>query len=129
MRRILIVDDDSLVRRVFTLWSERAGFIVTTAANGIEACNLAAGVAFDGIVMDINMPHVTGIETCRRILKNNGLPRAPYIWLMTGMWTPDVEREGLAVGARAVLAKPFSGEFLIELLEAAWAERDAERLA
>lgn len=121
MRTILIVDDDTVVRSVFSLWLEKAGYSVTTATNGIEALKAFKTMGFDSVIMDINMPHVSGIEACRRMTSEALSERRPLVWLMTGLFTREVESAALAAGAQGILAKPFSGDYLIKRMEAVWA--------
>jgi two-component system response regulator PrrA len=119
VRRILIVDDESSVRLVLSHCMELMKFSVKTAASGVEALKLVEEETFDAVIMDINMPTMTGVETCRRM--QSGLSdQCPPIWLMTGMWSGDIEEVGVAAGARAVLAKPFKYEELVKKLKADW---------
>lgn len=116
MRKVLVVDDDQGVRLVLSRSLEVMGFSVTIAASGTEALKVLDEAAFDAVLMDINMPPITGIETCARIMAG-GSSSSPPVWLMTGMWCPDVERRGIAAGARAVLAKPFNCADLVKQME------------
>ena len=93
------------------------GFSVTPAATGIDALKALDAETFDAVLMDINMPPISGIETCARMM-NRKSPIQPPVWLMTGMWSEDVERRGIAAGARAVLSKPFNCAQLVKQMEA-----------
>lgn len=115
-RHILIVDDEPTIRLVFSYSLDQMGFLVETAANGFEAIAAVEKNNFDAVVMDINMPLITGIETCARI-SNRKAGSPPPIWLMTGGWTEETKLKGLAAGARGVLAKPFNCEQLVKRLE------------
>ena len=122
MRTLLIVDDNPSIRVVLSQCLERKGFHVSSADSGVEAVTKTEGSNFDAVIMDINMPQLSGIDACDRILKRDPLPR-PLIWLMTGLWSPEVEEAGLRAGAHEVLAKPFNTEYLLSRLQAGWAHQ------
>jgi CheY-like chemotaxis protein len=64
-RRILIVEDDWAILEVLKLMLEDEGHIVVTAKHGREAVAIASAKPFDMVVMDISMPHMSGIEVAR----------------------------------------------------------------
>ena len=64
---ILIVDDEPTTRKIGRRYLERDGYIVAEAENGEEAINLAEDSNLGGILLDLEMPGIDGIETCRRI--------------------------------------------------------------
>ena len=67
MKRILIVDDDTSVRRMLQFTYESAGYAVSTAANGNEAIRAIEAIAFDLMVIDMVMPEKEGIESILEI--------------------------------------------------------------
>jgi len=69
MTRVLVVDDQALVRAGFRLILERAGLeVVGEAADGLEALEVAGRTAPDVVLMDVRMPRLDGIEATRRLL-------------------------------------------------------------
>jgi adenylate cyclase len=66
-KTVLIVDDQSTARGVVRRMLERASYRVTEAQNGEQALALAATSAVDALVLDLKMPGIGGIETCRRL--------------------------------------------------------------
>ena len=69
MTRVLVVDDQELVRTGFGLILEKAGLeVVGMAGDGLEAVELARGTAPDVVLMDIRMPRLDGIEATRRVV-------------------------------------------------------------
>jgi two-component system NtrC family sensor kinase len=64
---ILIVDDTRLYRGIAADQLEQAGFQVAEAASGEEGLEMAARLAPDLILLDMTMPGIDGIETCRRL--------------------------------------------------------------
>jgi len=65
--KILIIDDVSTMRELYTRYLKRDGFVAVEAESGEEAIQLAKKTNFSGILLDLNMPGIHGIETCRRI--------------------------------------------------------------
>src|SRR5271163_1652054 len=77
--RILLVDDESAIRRALRPPLMELGFEVVEAIRGEEALQLLRGSNFDAVLLDINMPGIGGIETLRRI--RTGWPRLPVLML------------------------------------------------
>lgn len=72
MTRVVVVDDQELVRSGFALILERAGLeVVGEAADGLEAIDLVARVRPDVVLMDVRMPRLDGIEATRRIVEDH----------------------------------------------------------
>ena len=75
MPRILLIDDDSTLRRALRIALERSGYIVVEAANGKEGLTAFASQAADLVVTDLIMPEVEGVETIRELRKvSAGVP-------------------------------------------------------
>lgn len=80
--RVLVVDDQELVRAGFSLILERAGMkVVGEAADGLEAIELALDTKPDVVLMDVRMPRLDGIEATRRLLAK--LPEVRVLVLTT----------------------------------------------
>ena len=62
---ILLADDDESIAMVARLGLRRAGFTVTVVDDGVAALRAARETAFDGLVLDWNMPGQDGIDVCR----------------------------------------------------------------
>ena len=65
--RILVVDDEMSIRRALHATLYKLGFTTVEAARGEEALSLVRTNPFDAILLDINMPGMTGIDTCRNM--------------------------------------------------------------
>jgi DNA-binding NarL/FixJ family response regulator len=102
--RILLVDDHGLIRQVIGAMLEGypAVSIVGEAADGLEAIYLAAVLRPDGIIMDINMPKIDGIEATKRI--KAAQPRIRIIGLSV-IDDEHVRQAMITAGAEAVLLK------------------------
>lgn len=105
-KHILIVDDEADLRDTLAEQFELSdGFQIASAGSGEDALALVAAQRVDIIVLDVDMPGINGIETCRR-LRASGV-RAPII-MLTGR-TGEVDTvAGLDAGANDYVAKPFA---------------------
>lgn len=99
--RVLLAEDDAPVRRYLETALRRAGYVVLSAADGIEAMKLALTDEVDVVVTDCLMPHVGGRELCRFLRGHPRLSGVPAI-LLSGAEVP--EEEGAA--ADVCLRKP-----------------------
>src|ERR1700689_468745 len=77
--RILVVDDESAIRRALRPPLVELGFQVSEASRGEEALQLLRSSTYDAVLLDVNMPGVGGIETLRRI--RGFAPRLPILML------------------------------------------------
>jgi two-component system, OmpR family, KDP operon response regulator KdpE len=107
--QILVVDDDSQIRRVIRTTLETQGYEVDEAESGERALDLLSAVKYDLILLDINMPGISGIETCREIRTKSAIP----IIMLTVRDAAEDKIEALDAGAQDYVSKPFSmGELL-----------------
>jgi two-component system, OmpR family, KDP operon response regulator KdpE len=107
--RILMVDDDSQIRRVMRTTLEAQGYEVDEAGSGERALDFLQSEKYALVLLDINLPGKTGIETCREIRANASVP---IIMLTVRDAAPD-KIEALDAGAQDYVTKPFSmGELL-----------------
>lgn len=117
MARILVVDDDSALRRLVTTVLERRQFTVVEAADGGEALAvLSGGDTFDLVITDIIMPEIEGLELMRHIRERH--PNSK-IMAVSGGGGPLMSYTQLAkeLGADEVLAKPFTPAELVAVVE------------
>ena len=108
-RKILVVDDETDIRDLLKNFLATEGYDVILAADGEAAMRLAAEENPDVIILDIRMPGIDGIETCRRLRANKGTSRIPVI-VATAL--RDALMESLEAGADDFVTKPFH---LVEL--------------
>jgi two-component system KDP operon response regulator KdpE len=101
---ILIVDDEASIRRALRMTLSGLGFDAIEAARGEEAVSLVRTAQFDAVLLDVNMPGIGGIETCRRIRHSN--PRLPIL-MLTVNDSEDDKVEALEAGADDYITKPF----------------------
>jgi two-component system alkaline phosphatase synthesis response regulator PhoP len=112
-RVVLVVDDDSAIRRVVRTVLEADNFEVVEAADGPAALLLLDAINGRGpeaVVLDIMMPGIDGIEVCRRIDHER-----VKVVMLSARDDADTREQASKAGADAYLTKPFSA---IELLDA-----------
>jgi two-component system, OmpR family, KDP operon response regulator KdpE len=118
---VLIVDDETSIRRALRTTLCKLGFRTVEAARGEEALSLVRANPFDAILLDINMPGMTGIETCKNIRRL--FPRIPIL-MLTVRDSEDDKVEALDAGADDYITKPFQLRELTARIRAAmrWAK-------
>jgi CheY-like chemotaxis protein len=114
-KRILVVEDDDVARELVRRTLVRRGYDVTTAADGIEAYDLALKLTPDLIITDIQMPGADGAHFVRRVRDTPGLLITPII-VTTGYGTGSATLT-LTQGADAYEPKPVDPESLLRSVE------------
>ncbi|MZP28916.1 response regulator [Heliobacterium undosum] len=122
---ILLVDDDVFNRTIIGAWIRRWGYTLREAANGKEALAALEEERFDLILMDEQMPGMSGIETVARIRANPRWEGLPVIAVTANAMKGDRERF-LAAGMNDYLSKPFTPADLLRVVKV-WAFRERER--
>jgi CheY-like chemotaxis protein len=119
--RILVVDDEELLRRMATEMLEDAGYEVNTARDGVEALQLYRQHWGDVhlVLLDMVMPRLGGLETFRRI---RGMDRKARILLYSGYDRNEQAQEAIREGALGLLAKPFGKSELLQWIRKTLAE-------
>jgi two-component system, OmpR family, phosphate regulon response regulator PhoB len=118
MRRILIADDDGAMRSLVAATLEGPDFEIVQAVNGQEALKLAISQPPDAIILDWQMPGMTGAQVLQELRQRTDTGNIPVV-MLTGR---DHERaEALKLGVSAYLMKPFSPLLLLECVKAALA--------
>lgn len=102
--RVLIVEDDSALRRSLCTTLGALGFDVAEANNGENALVGLRTNEYEAVILDINMPGIGGIETCRRVRRT--FTRLPII-MLTVRDSEDDKVEALEAGADDYVTKPF----------------------
>jgi two-component system, OmpR family, KDP operon response regulator KdpE len=113
--RILVVDDEPQISRVMRVSFGAEGFDVRTAADGEAAMDLVRDWRPDLLVTDLAMPHVNGIELCRRVRKLTPIP----IIVLSVKGDERTKIEALDAGADDYVTKPFNMNELLARVRAA----------
>lgn len=107
MKRVLVVDDNEMVRRVLLEFLSRRGYEVGEAAGGVEAINAFHDFQPDLMLLDIKMPDMDGLEVLQKIDARSSRVR---VIMLTAVNDDETGREALALGATDFLIKPINLE-------------------
>jgi DNA-binding response OmpR family regulator len=113
-QRVLLVEDEKAIREAVEAYLEREGYWVTAVGDGQAALDAASKKPFDLVVLDLNLPKVSGEEVCRRLREASDVP----IIMLTAKGTEDERVGGLTAGADDYLVKPFSPRELVARVRA-----------
>jgi DNA-binding response OmpR family regulator len=102
--RILLVDDEQAILTLLSYPLQQDGYEVVPASDGVEALERFDESEFDLVVLDVTMPHLDGLEVCRRLRATSSVP----IIMLTAK-TEEIDKVlGLELGADDYITKPFS---------------------
>jgi len=128
--RILLVDDHPIVRQgLRTLLEGRSGWeVVGEASDGLDALEKIESLQPDVVVLDVTMPRMNGLETCRLIQRKRQHPGLEVLFV-TQHDSPQMMREALEAGARGYVVKSNAARDLLEAVEAVSQHREFTALA
>lgn len=112
--RILVVDDEPQLRRALRATLSALGFVVADAESGEAALENLRSQRFDLILLDINMPGISGVETCRAIRSRSEVG----ILMLTVRSRPEDKIQALDAGADGYVTKPFDVNELLARIRA-----------
>jgi len=115
-KKILIIDDEEVLRRIMRTMLERRPFEVVEAASGVEGFDLAKKVQPNLILLDWNMPGMNGAEVLKTLRAEPLIASIPVI-LLTGTDPQDLATQGNELAACDYVLKPFSVLQLLEKVE------------
>jgi two-component system phosphate regulon response regulator PhoB len=104
--RVLIVDDDPDIREVVAAMLEAVGLVVMAASSAEEALDRVHGESFDLLVLDWNLPKMTGLDLCRILRKEPDHASLPVLFLTANASSQDMV-EAFACGGDDYVVKPF----------------------
>lgn len=113
--KILVVDDEPQIRRVMRTTLTGRGYVILVARSGEEALEIMPAEHPDLVVLDVNMPGMGGLETCREIRRGSDVP----IIMLTVRNTEKDKVSALDAGADDYVVKPFGIEELLARIRAA----------
>lgn len=115
MPTILVVDDEPPILELVRFTLEDEQIRVLEAGDGVQALETARSARPDLILLDVQMPHLDGLEVCRRLRADASLAGTRIVMLTAAGQEADRAR-GLAAGADEYLTKPFSPLALFTLV-------------
>ena len=121
--KILVVDDDLELLGLVSFALRRAGHFALEAADGPKALDVFNREQPDLVILDVNLPGLSGFEVCRRIREQASTP----IMMLTVRGSEEDEVKGLDLGADDYLTKPFSPRTLLARVRALLRRGEADR--
>ncbi|MEU8763022.1 response regulator [Streptomyces sp. NPDC048659] len=112
--RVLVVDDNRVIRQLIRVNLELEGFEVVTAADGAECLDVVHQVCPDVVTLDVVMPRLDGLRTAARLRSDPRTSHLPVAIISAGT---EYDREGCGIsGVDAFLAKPFEPSELVRVV-------------
>ena len=119
--RVLVVDDEEIIRKLLQRTLEAAHYDVVTAASGEEALNKVSQLDFRVVLCDITMPGMSGIELLQQLTAN--WPETPVV-MVTALADAQTAVEAMKRGAYDYIVKPFDSPDLLQKMHRAMEKRN-----
>ena len=114
MKRVLIVDDSSFMRRLIKNIITKNGYeVVGEAANGVEGVAKYTELKPDIVTMDVIMDEMNGLDALKRILEND--PNATVV-MVSSMGQDIIVKDAIRIGAKGYILKPYEERLIVETL-------------
>ena len=114
--RILLAEDNVVNQKLALRLLQQMGYRADLASNGIEAIECIERQSYDGVLMDVQMPEMDGLEASRRITARWSATERPRIVAMTANAMQGDREECLAAGMDDYVTKPIRVDALVEAL-------------
>lgn len=115
-KKLLFIDDSASMRQIVGLAMTEAGYEVTTAEDGKIGLSMLEQEPYDGIITDLNMPNMDGIELIKAAKQTPKNKFAPIIMLTTESGV-EMKQQGRDAGAKVWIVKPFKPDQLIGVIK------------
>ena len=112
-KRLLIVDDDPDIRQLLVDRLSADGYAVTTAVDGTQALQAIQQGRFSGVLLDIGIPRIDGLEVLRQVRQSN--QQLPIV-IITAAESKDLAVRSISLGAQAYVLKPFDPKELEQVV-------------
>lgn len=103
-KKILLVDDDELIRTIYKRQFDISGFETDVTATGAETLAAIPKTKYDLILLDILLPDMNGLDVLKKI-KEDGINKDTTVVLLTNLSQDSVIQKGLTLGAKSYLIK------------------------
>jgi len=117
MKKILVVDDDTILQMALIRYLEKRGYAVQAVSSGVEGLSAFEQMPPDLVVSDVMMPDMDGFEFCRQLRATRLGQLVPFIFLSSRGGLED-RVQGHSIGADDYLIKPFEPKELLAKIEA-----------
>jgi CheY-like chemotaxis protein len=118
-KKILVIDDEEILTKSFSMLLEKSGYETYTAKNGQDAEILIESEDINLVICDIRMPGKNGIETVgaiKKLLKRQGRDDVPVVF-MTGFADEELEKQAGKLRPLSYLLKPFDSIQLLKIIQ------------
>lgn len=112
--RLLLAEDEKSLSKALTAILEHSGYSVDAVYNGKDAVEYLETGEYDGVILDIMMPVMDGLEVCKQVRKMSDLP----IIMLTAKDEDDDRILGLEIGADDYITKPFNSREVVARIKA-----------
>ena len=126
-KRILVIEDDDVMRELMCMTLEQNGYEVATAEDGVRGYDTALFLRPDLIVTDIQMPGADGIHVVRRVRDTTSLEKIPI--LVTTAFGTGSATFSLQLGANAFEPKPINSQSFLSTVRRLLSDRDTMKAA
>ncbi|AZQ69196.1 response regulator transcription factor [Silicimonas algicola] len=116
MPRVMLIEDDELLRDLLQIRLEVEDYEVVTASDGLEGLSLLELERCNAVVLDLMMPVMDGLQFMRALA--DALADPPPVVVLSALHRPAVETDLLAAGVREILRKPVDLEMFLSKLAA-----------
>jgi two-component system, chemotaxis family, chemotaxis protein CheY len=114
-KKILIVDDSAVFRKVVSINLKHGGYEVVEASDGLDALKKVESEKPNLVICDVNMPNMDGLTFVTKVREDEKNRFLPIIMLTTES-QEEKKKKGMEAGARAWLVKPFAPEQLLSAI-------------
>jgi|SRR3954469_14894058 len=126
-QKILVIEDDDVMRELMRMTLEQNGYEVATAEDGVRGYDAALFLKPDLIVTDIRMPGADGIHVVRRVRDTRSIERTPI--LVTTAFGTGTATFSLQLGANGFEPKPIDAQSFLATVKRLLADRDSQKAA
>jgi len=116
MKRIMIVDDSSTIRKLISYILRKKDYLITEAEDGLDALEKLIDIKVDLVIADLNMPNMDGIELVKSLRNNYYHIDTPIIMLTTTR-DENLKKSALDAGVNMFLNKPIQPNLLLYKVE------------
>ncbi len=116
-KRMLIIEDEKeILELLFTIFSDQKEYEIICAENGLEALRIIESGRLDIVILDVNLPFLSGYDLCQKIRSNPETKRTKVL-VLSGMAQRNDRLKAQEAGADGYLTKPFNSKELIETVK------------
>ena len=125
-RKVLIAEDSLASRRALSFVIKKLGYIPVEATNGHEAVELTMKDPPGMIMMDVNMPRMSGIEALKKIREDENTAHIPVV-MLTSMTDSETVVDAVQSGANDYVVKPYTADLIAQRLKKYMPKDDGKR--